>query len=106
MIRLQIIPLYEACLAILAKFPPSLEILCTFEELICSGFDRATDEELGPIAFVSFWDATYSRCREIQTACPAGLRTLLKSLNDSWGIHASGLEHDTESQTDHVSCYS
>ena|ERR1700720_570200 len=90
--------LYTDSLAKLHHHPLSVEYLQILVPFLTSCFVRIPPPALGPLAFQTFWKATYHGKQEFLRDMPAKLKVCINAFDDAFGGDlAIGLSHDTES---------
>jgi hypothetical protein len=98
--------LYADTLTKLANHPLSTITLRTLTPFFISAFARIPHPALGPLAFQTYWKATYYGKHEYIHHIPLKLRSCLKAFDDAYGDDlGKGLSHDPESQSQSMVCY-
>lgn len=106
----QIISIYIDSLVKLRNHTPSVETLNSLAPFFTSAFWRMPPPALGPLAFETFWKATYHEKPELLRHIPEKLKASIKGFDDAFGGGlTAGWSHDTESQitvcrTDSFAC--
>ena len=92
--------LYTDSLTKLRNHPLSVNFLQALTPFFASAFSRIPPPALGPLAFQTFWKATYYGKDKFFREIPPKLRACLKAFDDAYGDDlAMGLSHDVESQS-------
>jgi hypothetical protein len=92
--------LYADSLTKLRNQPLSTDLLQALTPFFTSCFGRIPPPAFGPLAFETFWKATYHGKQEFLRHIPAELKVCIKAFDDAFGGDlATGLSHDSESQS-------